>query len=89
MSVIAQQGQGLVVRAVVYPACKCGAAYTAHVPTGATDCQGYQPVRPIVDLGTRAYASNPSLPLLARIGCEVAWRVERRLQGWRERLDRR
>ena len=80
------QDTGVVISAVVYPACLCAMPWTAHVPDGVP-CQGYRPSRPVVDFGTRAYSPPPRLAWWRKFACRLAWSVEVRLQHARERLD--
>jgi hypothetical protein len=84
MSSVARQGHGIAVTARVFPVCECGLPYASHVPNG---CVGYRPVRPVQDLGLRAYV--PAFGGLAGLACRALWAVEWRFQGLRERIERR
>lgn len=83
---VGTQAQGVTIKAVVYPKCACGRTYMAHLPEG---CNGYSPVRPVEDKGTRAYTPRPGLSLLSKLRCNLYWSIERRLQARRERLEDR
>jgi hypothetical protein len=87
MSIVGYQGQGVVIEAVIWPACECGEPYGTHIPP-AVNCAGYRPVRAVEHLGTRAYRPPRGYPLWKRIACATIWAVEVRLQGWREALAR-
>lgn len=62
------------VTAIVYPACQCGAAWTAHC---VKDCAGYIPSRPIQDYGT---VSVTSPDLLVRFW----WGLEKWIKARRQ-----
>jgi hypothetical protein len=78
------QTTGVTISAVRYPPCRCGRPYTHHAPEG---CQGYRPLVPVEDLGTRGYVPRLSLRGWRRIVCVALWGIERRLQRWRENMD--
>jgi hypothetical protein len=86
VSGFASQGVGVSLRATRWPPCECGVAYGLH--RGGESCQGYRPTAPVEDLGVRGYAPRPTMPLPRKALCLLLWAVERRTQGWRERLDR-
>lgn len=81
---IGQERTTVQISAVVFPPCICGASWRVHGVT-SRGCEGYQPARPIEDLGTRVYQAPGFLPWWKRMLCNAAWAIEFRLQGWRER----
>jgi len=86
-SSIAAQAQGVEIKATRWPKCLCGRPYGEH-RADSPHCQGYRPDGYVEDLGTRAYRPSKALPLARQLACGMIWVVERRLQGWRERLGR-
>ena len=74
-------GSHITVSARVMPACYCGRPVSDH-GCATTGCQAYAPSRPIEEIGTRAYHHWHWI-------CRVLWAVEVRIQGWRERAERR
>lgn len=76
---------------MVIPPCACGHPSTAHSCRGVVEnaddsiapctCQQYTAMRPVRDLGLRAYTHYDRL-------CRAFWWIEVRLQGFRERRER-
>lgn len=53
-----------------HPVCKCGAPWEQHKPTSTDTCGGYDPSKPILDIGTVVYNSPDFL-------CNLLWKAER------------
>lgn len=90
------QSTGVHVEATKYPPCACGHAFAAHCcegwhPVGnePCTCRGYQPHGRIEWLGLRAKSYPAGMAFGKRLACQALWAVEKRIQGWRERLERR
>jgi hypothetical protein len=92
--VTASQSTGVEITAVVYPACVCGHPYYDTSGTlphhGCSDptcrCQGYKPIRPIENLGTRVYRPWTTMALWRKVVCKALWTVEYTAESWRGRL---
>lgn len=80
---LANQGAGVSVTAVVFPACECGLPFTAHLPAG---CTGYRPTRQLEDRGTLAFRPPGSWSLLKQWRARLLYRVERWARAAREAM---
>lgn len=64
------------INAIVHPICKCGEPWTKH-----GDCGGYDPVTPVLNYGTVAFASPDLLATLF-------WKLESFFQQLRQKRVR-